>query len=564
MLPVFALALVFGLLFGISSGFGLPFMTEIVFPKIFADEAEKLSFWLLLGVAAIIPLAFSVRGLSGYLNTYLISLCGIRVLESIRADIFNKFQKLPLAYFHKRASGDLVSRCLADTTAVQHTLTEVANDAIKQPMTLLGAIGYLTYASFQSREVFFLLLCLAIVPICVFPIRAFGKRLLKRSRQTQRQLGGMTGFLSDNLRSAREIRAFNLEERQSENFRSQIRRLLRLQLKVVKYKKALPPVIEVIASFGLAVAFLYAYRSGLDYDTFIPLLMALYLSYEPIKKLGMIQNSLQKGRGALDRLEEILREPVTIRDPENPRVIGRLTGDVAFENVTFAYENVPVLHGIGARLNSRTVCALVGPSGAGKSTFANLIPRFFDPIEGAVKIDGIDIREMRLADLRRNIAIVSQDPILFNDTLFNNILIGRPEATHDDVLRAAQQAHAREFIETFENGFETIVGENATRLSGGQKQRVALARAFLKNAPILILDEATSALDSESEATIKDALARLVENKTVLIIAHRFSTISLAGRILYFEEGRILADGTHSELYQDCAPYRNLYERQKG
>ncbi len=564
----FVLALFCGLIFGVSSGFGIPFITQMVFPRIFGEAgnaAEDPSLLLLIGIAAFIPLAFAVRGLSGFLNSYLINVCGIRVLEAIRADIFAKYQALPLGFFQKRSSGDLVSRCLADTNAVQHTLTTVANDLVKQPLTLLGAVGYLVYASLQSKQVFILLACMAVVPLCIVPIKIFGKKMLRRSRQTQKQLGSMTGFVSENLRSAREIRAFNLEERQQRKFREEIARLLNFQLKVVKYKKGLPPVVEVIASFGLAFAFLYAYASGLALETFLPLFIALYMSYDPIKKLGMMQNQLQKGRGALDRLDEIMREPVTIRNPEVPQEIGRLSGEIAFNHVSFAYDDEgSVLKEIDTRLRSGQVYALVGPSGAGKSTFANLIPRFFDPTEGVVAIDGIDIRKMRLKDLRSNIALVSQDPVLFDDTVFNNILLGRPDASREEVIRAAENAYARDFIETFDQGFDTPVREGGTRLSGGQKQRIALARAFLKDAPILILDEATSALDSESEEKIKVALSRLVKNRTVLMIAHRFSTLSLVNRILFFESGRITAEGPHEKLYDSCAAYRNLYERQKG
>jgi ATP-binding cassette, subfamily B, bacterial MsbA len=568
----FVLALFCGLIFGVSSGFGIPFITKQVFPRIFPQESdtavapgalEDPSLLLLAAAAAFIPLAFAVRGLSGFLNTYLINVCGIRVLEDIRADIFAKYQSLPLGFFHKQSSGDLVSRCLADTNAVQHTLTTVANDLVKQPLTLIGAVGFLTYASMQDKQVFFLLVCMGVVPLCIVPIQIFGKKMLRRSRQTQKQLGSMTGFVSENLRSAREIRAFNLEESQKAYFSKQIRKLLVFQLKVVKYKKGLPPVVEVIASFGLAFAFLYAYNAGLAFETFLPLFIALYMSYDPIKKLGMMQNQLQKGRGALDRLDEIMREPVTIRDPEQPHPVGRLAGEIVFDRVSFAYdEQGAVLRGINTRLQSSKVYALVGPSGAGKSTFANIIPRFFDPTEGSVRIDGIDIRQMRLRDLRNNIALVSQEPVLFDDTIFNNILLGRPDATRNEVIKAAESAYAREFVEAFDQGFETPVHESGTRLSGGQRQRIALARAFLKDAPILILDEATSALDSESEEKIKNALRSLIRGRTVLMIAHRFSTLSLVDTILFFEFGRITAEGSHEDLYENCPAYRNLYQRQ--
>jgi subfamily B ATP-binding cassette protein MsbA len=247
--------------------------------------------------------------------------------------------------------------------------------------------------------------------------------------------------------------------------------------------------------------------------------------------------------------------------------VGRLRGDLAFEDVSFTYGrdgDVPALRGVSARIPAGTVCALVGPSGAGKTTFANLVPRFYEVDTGAVTIDGLDLRTMRLADLRRNIALVSQDPVLFNDTVYHNLLLGRPDATRDEVLAAAADAHADEFIRTMPQGYDTIVGERGTLLSGGQKQRLAVARAFLRNAPILILDEATSALDSESEAAIQAALRKLVVGKTVLIIAHRFSTIRDASKILVFEQGEIIATGDHASLYASNPLYRSLYDRQRS
>jgi ABC-type multidrug transport system ATPase subunit len=260
----------------------------------------------------------------------------------------------------------------------------------------------------------------------------------------------------------------------------------------------------------------------------------------------------------------VLKEPVTIADPTAPVPVGRLRGDLAFELVSFAYGDNPALTEAVARIPAGTVCALVGPSGAGKTTFANLVPRFYETATGRVTIDGTDVRAMRLADLRRNIALVSQEPVLFNDTIYQNLLLGRPDATRDEVMAAAIDAHADDFIRTFPQGYDTIVGERGALLSGGQKQRVALARAFLRNAPVLILDEATSALDSDSEAAVQDALRKLVVGKTVLIIAHRFSTIRDASMILVFDKGRITASGTHAELYTANPLYRSLYDRQHG
>jgi subfamily B ATP-binding cassette protein MsbA len=261
-------------------------------------------------------------------------------------------------------------------------------------------------------------------------------------------------------------------------------------------------------------------------------------------------------------LEYVLNEPLTITDPARPETITRLRGRIAFNDVTFAYGKSPALQNISATIPPGTVCALVGPSGAGKSTFANLVPRFYEVAAGSVTIDGIDVRSMRLSDLRRNIALVSQEPVLFNDTIYNNLALGTDVASREEIITAARSAHAHEFIEKLPQGYDTIVGERGALLSGGQKQRVAIARAFLRQAPILILDEATSALDSESEAAVQDALRRLVSGKTVLIIAHRFSTIRDASMILVFNQGEIVAQGDHGSLYAGNSLYKSLYDRQ--
>ncbi|MEX2381073.1 MAG: ABC transporter ATP-binding protein [Opitutales bacterium] len=558
----FVIALVCGLIYGVASGFGIPFMMNEIFPRLFAEGEEQLSWLALFGWAAFIPGVMLIRGTFGFINTYLISFCGVRVLEAIRVDLFRKFQALPLAYFERRASGDLVSRSLSDTNTLQTTITGVANDAVKQPITLLAAVGALIYLALQNEEVIFILLCLAVVPVCVFPILSIGKKLLKRSRQTQRQMGGVTDFLSQNLRAVREVRAYNQEEKQTEEFQNLISRLFRVQMKSVKYGKILNPIIEVISSIGIALAFVYAYRKGVTLEVFIPLIGALFLSYEPIKKIGAIQNQLQKGRGALERLDEVLKEPIAVEDPPWPVKIGQFKGKITFSDVSFAYAEQSVLENISVSIAAGEVCALVGPSGAGKTTFTNLIARFYDATSGSVTVDDIDIRDMRQGDLRKNIALVSQAPFLFHDTAYNNILIGNPQAPPQEVYTAARQSHAHEFICALPNGYETSLAEDAVSLSGGQKQRIALARAFLKDAPILILDEATSALDSESEAKVREALENLMRNKTVLIIAHRFSTISHADRILVFQAGRIVASGTHEQLCAESPLYESLYRRQ--
>jgi subfamily B ATP-binding cassette protein MsbA len=541
---------------------------KYVFPRIFSRTgAPSAPFSQVALIAAAIPLIFLIRAVSGYLNSYFTQLAGVRILEAIRVDYFAKLQRLSLSFLQNKQSGDLLSRGLADTAQLQFTLTQIANDGIKQPATLIGALVYLIYEALHQQSVLFALLCLAIVPLTVLPIRYVGRKVIKRAAQMQSQLGNVTGQFSENLAAAREVRAFSLEDHEVARFGAASRILLTAQMKIAKYAQALTPAIELISATGISLTLIYAYRSQLKLDDFIALVTALYMSYEPIKKLGSLNNELKRANASLDRLEYVLHEPVTITDPAQPVEVARLSGNVAFDNVTFAYKgDEHVLRNVSVDIPAGTVCALVGPSGAGKTTFANLVPRFYEVATGRVLVDGKDVRSLRLADLRRNIAIVSQDPVLFNDTVYANLLLGRPSATRAEVEQAARDAFAHDFILGLEGGagYDTVVGERGGRLSGGQRQRIAIARAFLRNAPILILDEATSALDSDSEAAIQAALKKLMVGKTVLIIAHRFSTIRDATKILVFDRGELLATGTHAELYGANALYRSLYDRQQG
>ncbi len=562
-----AIAIACGILYGVASGAGLPLLIKVVFPQIFSPDpaAGPTPFYQVALVAAYIPLIFAIRAASGYLNGYFTQLAGVRILESIRLDYFRKLQALPLSFVQGRQTGDLMSRGLSDTQQLQFTLTLLANDGIKQPVTLASALGYIGWLAFTSEGVGLALVCLAAVPLTVFPIRYVGRKVIKRAAQMQAQLGSVSSHFAENLAAAREVRAFSLEERETSRFAAACRDLIGSQMKIVKYAQALTPAIEVISAVGIAVTLVFAYRSGLQLETFVSLITALYSSYEPVKKLGALNNELKRGTAALDRLELILLAPTEIADPAQPAEISRLRGDIAFDHVSFGYKSdAPVLRDVTVTLPAGTVCALVGPSGAGKSTFANLVPRFYEVSAGRLTLDALDVRSLRLADLRRNIALVSQEAVLFNDTILGNIQLGRPAASRAEIEQAARDAFAHDFILSLPNGYDTVVGERGAALSGGQRQRIALARAFLRDAPILILDEATSALDSDSEAAVQLALKKLMAGKTVLIIAHRFSTIRDASKILVFDAGRIVATGTHAELYTSNPLYKSLFDRQSG
>ena len=569
----FLIGVACGLVYALASGAGLPMMTKVVFPVLFNAQAEAgkpYEIWihgwlggisrerLLLVTCLWIPFVFLIRAVAGYANGCLIQFSGLRVLEAIRIDLFVKLQSLPLSFFRKNRSGDLLARLMSDTEILRQVIAQASSDLIKQPATLLSALGVLGYLAFKDHSFFVALIALITVPICVAVIRAAGKRLALRARLLQARGGALTAALTESLQSSLEIRAYNLEDRQISQVRQRIREMLNLSLKVVKYRQAISTSIEVVAATGFAAALYFGVRDGMTLEGFMTLGMALFMSYEPIKKLGTIHSLFRQGEAAIERIEFILREPDTLPDPPAPHPVRAPQRAIRFENLTFAYDKEPVLCDVNAEISIGQVVALVGPSGAGKSTFVSLIPRFYDPQSGAITLDGTDLREFAKKDLRNHIAIVPQMPALFVGTIAENIRIGRLDATDAEVMDAARKAHADEFIRTLADGYQTQVGERGDKVSGGQRQRIAIARAFLRNAPILILDEATSALDSESEAMVQQALAELVKGRTTFIIAHRFSTITIADRILVFQAGRIVADGTHEQLRADNAIYQSM------
>lgn len=538
-------------------------MLNKVLPNIFGTE--DVDIMKQIGVVALIPLSFIARGATGYLNTYYINYCGAFILEKIRTQLFDHFQVLPHRFFQKRPVGDLISRSISDAQVLQDNVTTVANDLIKQPMTFLGAIVFVVILAIKKPELAYVLGCLALIPVCVLPIRHFGKKIRIKAKMMQEKTGDLSGKLSENLSANREIRAFNLQEKEKQGFRETIKDIFESRMKVIKYHYLINPTVEIITSFGIAAAILYASLKSLSLEDLTPVIMALYLSYEPIKKLGSVHTRMKQAVASMDRIEEVLHHPIEIEDPATPVPFAKVEGKVEFRNINFSYEsNQAALNSINLSIEPGEVVALVGPSGAGKTTFANLVLRYFDPTEGHLLIDGVDIRNVTQRDLRNQIAYVPQNPILFNESVRNNILIGKTEASNLTPEEAAVLACAKNFIEELPEGFDTQIGEKGSRLSGGQIQRIAIARALLRNAPILILDEATSALDSESESDFQQALQNLIHDKTVFIIAHRFSTISQANRILVFNEGSIIADGPHEEIIKTCDLYRRLHKSQSG
>ncbi len=568
----FLIALGCGAIYGISSGFGLPYMIDQVFPKIFPSNPEpvELSNFELFFYISWFPLVFLIRGVSGYFNSYFINYCGIRVLEKIRFKVFEKLQRLPISFFHRNQEGDLLSRMISDTAQLQSAILQVSNDLIKQPITFLGAITALIVMAIQREGMAFVLLCLVVIPICIFPIRRIGNLLLSKALEMQEKAGGLTSILSENLSAHREVRAFNLEDREKARFSDASEKFINARMKVIKYSHMLTPLIEIITTVGISAAIFQASRKSIQLDAVVPVIVALYMSYEPIKKLGGIHNSVKQALASLQRLEDILESDVKISDSDHPLGIESIKGELEFKNVSFSYLNrdeekneIPALLNVNLKIASGEVVAFVGPSGAGKSTLAGLLPRFYDPEQGTVLIDGVDLRNLSLKEVREAVALVPQKPFLFDLDVEKNIELGHSQYTQASVKEVCQLAHADDFINEFEGGYRERLGEKGSRLSGGQLQRLALARAFYKNSPFLVLDEATSALDAENEDKIHDAMEKLIKGKTTLLIAHRFSSLRLASRILVLDKGRVIADGAHEKVYAECELYRTLYDQQK-
>lgn len=550
------------IIFGVSSGLGIPLIVEKVLKIVFEAPPGEYTHFQILALASSIPLVFLVRAIFGFLGAWMLSDFGLRVLGALRNDIFAKLQILPFSYFDRHRSGDLISRVNNDTSILQQIIMDICGDGIKQPFQMAAGVGALIYICITNGNLVFFLLFVIAIPLAMIPVRILAKKLRTRGRQSVEALGDMNHQLEESLGATLEIRTLNLQERQKSLFSQKIDDYSRAQLKLVAYEKIQQPSMELVSTVIIAVSFVYCYAVQIGYPTFSSLALVLYFTFDPLKKILRLVANLQKTESSVHRIREVLESPVPMQEPEQPVAISAVRGDIRASKLSFAYGDEPVLNDLDITIPSGTFCALVGASGAGKSTFAKLIPRLYDVTAGSLEIDGVDVRQFLMRDLRRNIAYLSQHPILFHLSVRENILLSRPEASQDELVEAARNAYALDFIEALPQGWDTLIGERGSTLSGGQIQRIALARTFLKNAPILILDEATSALDSQSEALIQKALDHLIRGRTVLCIAHRLSTIRNAHKILVFDKGNIVAQGSHQELLETSSVYQNLVKNQ--
>ncbi|MCP5523941.1 MAG: ABC transporter ATP-binding protein [Verrucomicrobiales bacterium] len=572
-----------GLFYAALSGAGMPVMMKTVMPIFFGEEQDaspyvvstaKLLFGddyvgkLLLVACLGMPLIMLLRGVCAVFNRYLVNLAGFLFLDELRRAVFARLQDLPLAFYQRHKTGDLASRLVNDAAQLRLLVTSLSTDLVTQPCLLVFAVGCIIYLSITNQSALFTLIALTSVPICVIPIQTVTRRVLRRSRAVAHQSGELAAEITESIQSPLEIQAYNLQAPQRERFAERLRSILRLSMKAVKYSSFLSPTIEFVAATGFMVGLYFGVQKGIDIGTFSALGLALYMAYEPVKRIGAIQTAIKSTQGSYERLEEILTAEDTLPNPAAPRTVPPGHPEIAFENVSFRYdgqaeEAMPALREANVVLRPGDTVALVGPSGAGKSTFSLLIPRFFDPTQGRVTYGGIDLRELDKAALRDRIAIVPQSPVLFNASVADNIRMGRPDAPDEAVQEAARKAFVHDFVVSLPDGYNTLVGERGASLSGGQRQRVAIARAFLKDAPVLVLDEATSALDAESEAMVQEALRKLVEGRTTVMIAHRFSSISMARRVLVFDQGRITGDGSPDHLARTHPIYQRMHQLQQ-
>ena len=514
-------------------------------------------------VAAAVVGLYLLKGIGAYFSDYLMTDVGQRVVRDLRDRLHSHMVGQSAAFFARRTTGQLLSRLTNDVGQVQHVVSETVGDLLQEGLGVFGYAALLFY--YDARLA---IVCVTAAPIIVYPLAKLGRRLRKTSRRSQEALEHLTHVAGEAYTGHRIVKAFGAEAREDAKFRKASDELYRTNMRVTRIVSVLPPIMEMLGAFAIAGALYYGAHSiaagRLTSGEFATFVAALLFMYGPIKKLSRVNASLQQAIAAAERIFEVLDRHTEVRERPGAAMLQPFQGSVEFREVVFAYDDQarPILKGVSFTVSRGQVVALVGRSGAGKTTMMNLVPRFFDVTGGGILIDGVDVRDVTLSSLRAQIGIVTQETILFDDTVSSNIAYGRPDASRAEIEAAALAAHAHEFITTLSKGYNTMIGERGQRLSGGQRQRLAIARALLKNSPILILDEATSSLDTESELLVQEALANLMKDRTSFVIAHRLSTVRKADAIVVMDRGRIVDIGRHDELLARGGLYTRLHDLQ--
>nr|WP_320010260.1 lipid A export permease/ATP-binding protein MsbA [uncultured Desulfobulbus sp.] len=534
------------------------YMVKPLLDEIFFEKNGSLLNLLPLGLV----LVFFCKGIFYFLYSYLLERSAQSVIRDLRHAVYAHINRLPLSYFHKTPTGEIISRIVNDVVILQAAVSYSLVQLLRDVCSVVGLLCVIFYMDWRLA-----LMSLVFIPMSVGPIVFFGRRFRKISVSYQTKIGEATSNLQETVSGARIVKAFCMEQDEVNRFGKKLQEIMDTLLLDTKNRCISHPLIECIGGIGMAFIIWFGGREVLNGHstpgTFMSFLTALILLYEPIKGLSKINSTFQQGVAAAGRVFALLDIKPDIEERRDAITLPPFEREILLEDVSFCYEaDRPVLKHLNLRLQRGEVLAVVGPSGSGKTTLANLIPRFYEVSEGSLKIDDHEIRDLTLHSLRSQIALVTQQTILFNDSVRNNIAYGRKTCTEEEIYEAARAAYAYDFIMELPQGFDTVIGESGARLSGGQQQRVSIARAILKDAPILILDEATSSLDTESEREVQRALENLMKNRTTIIIAHRLSTVKNADRIIVLKDGVLVEEGTHEALLEQQGEYFSLYRLQ--
>ncbi len=534
------------------------YLVKDLIDKIFIAKNE----YYLFGLTMLVVIIFGLKGMFYYTYHYLLEQVGLCIIKDFRGKIFQHIHLQPLSFFHNYPTGTLISRIISDVTFMQQAVSSALVGLLRDFCTVVVLLGVVFFLNWKLA-----LFSFAVLPITAYPIYRFGRLFRKLSTNAQEETAQVSNVLYETITGNRIVKAFNMEDYENKRYNNQLSDLFNVEVKNAKFRCLQHPLMEFIGGIAIALFIWFGGKGVIGGSsspgTFFALMASLIVAYDPIKRIGKVNASIQQGLAAAARVFTILDIVPEIADSADATALLPFGKSIDFKEVTFHYnDNTRALSDISLSVPRGQTLAIVGHSGGGKTTLTNLIPRFLDVTSGAIMIDGVDIRDVTIGSLRDQIAMVTQQTILFNDTVKNNIAYGSLERSMEEIENAAVAAYAYDFIKNLPKGFDTIIGEGGARLSGGERQRISIARALLKNAPILILDEATSALDTESEREVQGALENLMKNRTTFVIAHRLSTIKTADRIIVIKNGTIVEDGTHDELLAQHGEYELLYNMQ--